>query len=100
MSKEIGKGGEGEVWQTNYSGYAAKVQKCFLRCFNDGHQNPNLRPTATDWVKALKTAANELTVCGKIDTHYYSPIYGKCYWCDRANNIGVDIFPAIVRPKP
>ncbi|MEH2159606.1 MAG: hypothetical protein V7K38_00810 [Nostoc sp.] len=76
-----------------------EVQRCFLRCFNDGYKNPNLRPTAGDWVKALRLAVNELTICGKLDSHYYSQTYGKCYWCDRSTKLGTDIFPGFVRPK-
>jgi serine/threonine protein kinase len=76
-----------------------EVQRCFLRCFNDGYTNSNLRPTAGDWVKALRLAVNELTICGKVDSHYYSQTYGKCYWCDRSTKLGVDIFPGFVRPK-
>ncbi|MDZ8241553.1 MAG: hypothetical protein RMZ69_31115 [Nostoc sp. ChiQUE01a] len=76
-----------------------EVQQCFLRCFNDGYQNPNLRPTAGDWVKALRLAVNELSVCGKVDSHYYSRTYGKCYWCDRSTKLGTDIFPGFARPK-
>ncbi|MEH2385734.1 MAG: hypothetical protein V7K14_08075 [Nostoc sp.] len=76
-----------------------EVQRCFLKCFNDGYQNPNLRPTAGDWVKALRLAVNELTICGKVDSHYYSRTYGKCYWCDRTTKLGVDIFPGFARPK-
>ncbi|MEH2440508.1 MAG: hypothetical protein V7K16_09440 [Nostoc sp.] len=76
-----------------------EVQRCFLRCFNDGYQNPNLRPTAGDWVKALRLAVNELTICGKVDSHYYSQTYGKCYWCDHSTKLGVDIFPGFARPK-
>jgi DNA-binding helix-hairpin-helix protein with protein kinase domain len=76
-----------------------EVQRCFLRCFNDGYKNSNLRPTAGDWVKALRLAVNELTICGKIDSHYYSQTYGKCYWCDRSTKLGIDIFPGFARPK-
>gem|GEM_PF-2496851 len=76
-----------------------EVQRCFLRCFNDGYKNPNSRPTARDWVKALRLAVNELTICGKVDSHYYSQTYGKCYWCDRSTKLGIDIFPGFVRPK-
>ncbi|MEH2035302.1 protein kinase domain-containing protein [Nostoc sp.] len=76
-----------------------EVQRCFLRCFNDGYKNPNLRPTAEDWVKALRLAVNELTICGKVDSHYYSRTYGKCYWCDRSTKLGIDIFPGFARPK-
>ncbi|MBW4688671.1 MAG: hypothetical protein KME40_27195 [Komarekiella atlantica HA4396-MV6] len=73
-----------------------EVQRCFLRCFNDGYKNSNLRPTAGDWVKALRLAVNELTICGKVDSHYYSRTHGKCYWCDRAIKLGIDIFPGFI----
>ncbi|MHC5860158.1 protein kinase domain-containing protein [Nostoc sp.] len=76
-----------------------EVQRCFLRCFNDGYKNSNLRPTAGDWVKALRLAVNELTICGKVDSHYYSRTYGKCYWCDRSTKLGIDIFPGFAIPK-
>ncbi|MFS0519647.1 PDZ domain-containing protein [Nostoc sp. UIC 10607] len=72
-----------------------ELQRCFLRCFNDS----NLRPTAGDWVKALRLAVNELTICGKADSHYYSRTCGKCYWCDRSTKLGIDIFPGFVKPK-
>ena len=74
-----------------------EVQRCFLRCFNDGYKNSNLRPTARDWVKALRLAVNELTICGKVDSHYYSRTYGKCYWCDRSTKLGIDIFPGFAK---
>jgi DNA-binding helix-hairpin-helix protein with protein kinase domain len=56
-----------------------EIQRCFLRCFNDGYQNPHLRPTAMEWLQALKVASNELILCGRVDSHYYSQTYGKCY---------------------
>mgnify|MGYP003336858737 FL=1 len=76
----------------------------FLRCFNDGHKIPHRRPTAEEWCRTLETALNEVVSCGKIDSHYYSKSYGKCYWCERASNLSFDIFPgkniAPVTPKP
>ncbi|MEH2465824.1 hypothetical protein [Nostoc sp.] len=50
-------------------------------------------------MKALRLAVNELSICGKVDSHYYSRTYGKCYWCDRSTKLGVDIFPGFARPK-
>jgi len=76
-----------------------EIQQCFLRCFNDGHAKPNLRPTAEEWVKALKVAIADLTACSHIKNHYYSKTYGKCYWCERTNNLGVDIFPDVARTR-
>jgi hypothetical protein len=74
-----------------------EVQQCFLRCFNDGHKNPNFRPTARKWLEALKVGNDRLTICGRVDNHYYSRTYGKCYWCDRSTKLGVDIFPGVVK---
>lgn len=73
-----------------------EIQKLFLQCFNDGHKNPNLRPSAEDWLKALKLAFSELTQCNKVGNHFYSraSAYGKCYWCDQAVKSGRDIFPS------
>lgn len=76
-----------------------QLQQSFLKCFNDGHRNPNIRPTASYWVRVLKVAINELTLCGKFDNHYYSQNYGKCYWCECATNFKVDYFPGIVIPQ-
>ena len=76
-----------------------EIQRCFLRCFNDGHTKPHLRPTAREWKKALEVAIADLTECDQITNHYYSKSYGKCYWCDRAAQLGVDIFPGVPRVK-
>ncbi|WP_228036878.1 helix-hairpin-helix domain-containing protein [Cuspidothrix issatschenkoi] len=78
------------------------IRECFLKCFNDGHNNPNLRPTARQWLEALRTGNDNLTICGRVDSHYYSRTFGNCYWCDRSTNLGVDIFPkkAASTPKP
>ena len=76
-----------------------EIQRCFLRCFNDGHTKPHLRPTAGEWYKALKVAIADLTECDQITNHYYSKSYGKCYWCDRAAQLGLDIFPGVPRVK-
>ena len=48
-------------------------------------------------MEALKVGNDRLTICGRIDNHYYSRTYGKCYWCDRSTNLGVDIFPGVVK---
>jgi formylglycine-generating enzyme required for sulfatase activity len=65
----------------------------FLRCFNEGHKFPHRRPTAEEWCGTLEAALNEVVRCGKIDSHYYSRSYGKCYWCERSSNLNFDIFP-------
>ncbi|NJO93890.1 MAG: hypothetical protein HC820_05165 [Hydrococcus sp. RM1_1_31] len=72
-----------------------EIKRCFLKCFNDGHSAPHLRPSAEDWHNALEVAVNELTVCGRVDSHYYNRNYGKCYWCERTAKLGVEIFPSV-----
>lgn len=76
------------------------IRECFLKCFNDGHNNPNLRPTARQWLEALRTGNDNLTICGRVDSHYYSRTFGNCYWCDRCAKLGIDIFPGVVKSKP
>ncbi|PSB33000.1 hypothetical protein C7B70_08300 [Chlorogloea sp. CCALA 695] len=77
-----------------------EIKRLFLKCFNDGHGSPHLRPTAEDWHNALQVAFSELKVCNKVDNHYYSQSYSKCYWCERAVKLSCDIFPAVpVTPK-
>jgi serine/threonine protein kinase len=76
-----------------------EIKALFLKCFNQGHSNASLRPSAEEWKSALAKATNALTVCGKVDTHFFhrgNGIFhrgnGSCYWCDRHKNLGVDIF--------
>jgi serine/threonine protein kinase len=77
-----------------------EIKRLFLKCFNDGHASPKLRPSAEDWHNGLQVAVNNLTSCGTVDSHHYSRNYGKCYWCERSARLGVDIFPGVhVTPK-
>jgi DNA-binding helix-hairpin-helix protein with protein kinase domain len=75
-----------------------KLQQCFTKCFNDGHQSPTSRPSPEDWVDALQVAINDLVVCSKNPNHIYSQHFGRCCWCDRAKALSVDIFPAVKNP--
>ncbi len=70
-----------------------EIKRLFLKCFNDGHASPKLRPTAEDWHNALQAAVNDLVACSHVDSHHYSRNYGKCNWCERLVTLGVDIFP-------
>ena len=70
-----------------------EIKQLFLKCFNDGHASPKLRPTAEDWHNALQVAVNDLTACDKVDSHHYNRSYSKCYWCERSVKLSVDVFP-------
>ena len=83
------------------------LKDLFLRCFNDGQSNPSRRPTPQDWVDGLEVALGDLMPCDQVDSHYYSRRYGQCYWCERHQNLGLDIFPGqpgraptVARAKP
>lgn len=78
-----------------------QLEKLFLKCFNDGHRTPTLRPSAKDWHDALRLATGELIRCNRVANHIYSRTYGKCYWCERKDKIGTDIWnPQPQKSKP
>lgn len=72
------------------------LQELFLLCFEEGHRNPVLRPTADFWSKALGVAEDGLVTCGVNGQHYYSGHLGVCPWCERAAKLGGrDPFPSL-----
>ena len=79
-----------------------KLKQSFLQCFNNGHDNPSQRPTAQQWKKNLEVALQDLQQCAQVDSHWYSPQSEhykqsrSCYWCERAKNLRIDIFPEII----
>jgi len=87
------------------------LQQLFIRCFEDGHNNPNIRPNAQTWLLALTEAENALVACQKNPQHVYSKHQHKCPWCERSALLGGrDPFPSLQavankqhlkpRPKP
>lgn len=54
---------------------------------------PRARPTALDWIQALKSLEGSLNRCSKVKTHYYPSKAGGCVWCKLASNCGFDMFP-------
>lgn len=78
-----------------------QLQSCFHQCFTQGHTQSHLRPSAAQWMVALKKAIASLNICHLEPNHHYSRSYGHCYWCDRTSRLGLDIFsPNPVIPKP
>ena len=72
----------------------SSLQQLFLQCFNEGLYQPDKRPTPKDWIQALDQAIKSLKQCTKVPTHYYDSSHvGGCYWCERANIKGVDLYP-------
>jgi serine/threonine protein kinase len=78
-----------------------ELQKLFYKCFNDGHNKPNARPSAADWETGLRQAISELTQCSVESGHHYAKSYGKCYWCERKRQLSYDMFASPPgMPKP
>ncbi len=78
-----------------------ELQQLFRKCFNDGHNKPDARPSAADWQKALGVAISELTQCSVESGHHYAKSYGKCYWCEKKRQLGYDMFASPPgTPKP
>ncbi|MDJ0675010.1 MAG: tetratricopeptide repeat protein [Calothrix sp. MO_167.B42] len=72
------------------------LQELFLRCFEHGHNNPLLRPSAQTWLSALTQVENSLTSCRVNPQHRYSNHLSKCPWCERTVRLGGrDPFPSL-----
>jgi len=89
------------------------LQQLFIRCFEEGHNNPQMRPTAQTWQSALSEAEHDLTTCTVNNHHRYGKHLSYCPWCERTYKLsGRDPFPSsqavqkgqhlqpLKRPKP
>jgi len=73
------------------------LRDLFLRCFEDGHHRPSLRPNVSTWIETLSEAEAALAVCPVNDQHRYGSHLSICPWCQRRDLLGGhDPFP----PKP
>ena len=69
------------------------VHRLFLQCFDDGHSNPQARPTAWVWHNELRNALRNLTDCSvQPKRHCYDASLASCPWCERALKFRVDFF--------
>ena len=72
------------------------LQSLFIRCFEDGHDDPKARPSAGAWQVAFAEAEIMLTQCRANEQHRYSNHLQSCPWCERAKLLkGRDPFPSI-----
>ncbi|GAX35845.1 tetratricopeptide repeat protein [Nodularia sp. NIES-3585] len=72
-----------------------KLQELFLRCFEDGHNEPHLRPSAQTWLSALAEAEDSLITCTANPQHRYNNHLDSCPWCERTVRLGGrDPFPS------
>lgn len=72
------------------------IQDLFVRCFEDGYNNPLVRPSAQTWLSVLTEAENSLVSCTANPQHRYSHHLQKCPWCERNIQLGGrDPFPSL-----
>lgn len=75
------------------------LQQLFIRCFEEGHKNPRLRPDAQTWIRALGEAEVALIVCQKNPQHLFGNHLNACPWCQRTALFGgLDPFPKAGSP--
>ena len=76
------------------------LQHLFIRCFEDGHLNPRLRPDTQSWQWALEEAESALVTCWANEQHIYGGHLLDCPWCARAKWLGGrDPFPSVAAVK-
>jgi serine/threonine protein kinase len=71
------------------------LKEAFLKTFNEGYQDPSKRLTAGEWKTLLKNVIQNLIACPQNINHFYVKGQGTCLWCERAQQIHVDIFPSM-----
>ena len=71
--------------------FPALIRDAFESAFD---LNPNVRPTASSWIMALKKLEGSLNRCSNLKTHFYPNSAGVCLWCELARDGGgLDMFP-------
>lgn len=72
------------------------LQQLFVRCFEEGHKNPQMRPNAQTWQSAISEAEQDLIACQANHHHRYGKHLSSCPWCDRTIKLGGrDPFPSL-----
>jgi DNA-binding helix-hairpin-helix protein with protein kinase domain len=80
------------AWEILHPG----LQELFLRCFESGHSNPLLRPSAATWLLTLAEAEESLISCTANPQHRYGVHQKNCPWCERTSQLGGrDPFPSL-----
>lgn len=63
------------------------------RCFGPGQRNPRRRPSASQWVTALRQARDGLAQCPRKSVHVFDADQSECPWCKYQASNGQDPFP-------
>jgi hypothetical protein len=69
------------------------LRKLFLRCFEAGHGDPSVRPSAEEWFDTLRNREYLLLTCPVNGNHVYFSHLKQCPWCTRFEVMRRDSFP-------
>lgn len=69
-----------------------RLQRLFRRCFEAGHGDPSVRPTAREWRKALYASSENLTECNRSEWHRFPRSKSACPWCEYRNDVGTEVW--------
>ncbi|HEY3329277.1 MAG TPA: hypothetical protein VGK19_04595 [Capsulimonadaceae bacterium] len=73
----------------------AQLQSLFVRCFVEGENLPDRRPSAIEWTEGLDRVMASLQSCSTNSCHSYSAHLRSCPWCERSATLGIaDPFPS------
>ena len=70
-----------------------EIRALFRECFDDGHTDPQTRPSPREWVDALDEAMRALRQCARNPNHWHFDNQPNCTWCIREMAVGIDAFP-------
>lgn len=74
---------------------APGLRNLVLRCFQDGHFRPHLRPDPQTWQWLLEESELHLIVCWQNSQHLHGDHLDQCPWCERTRLLGGrDPFPS------
>ena len=77
------------------------IAEMFRLCFEGGHDNQIVRPTAFQWEETITQAVRSSVTCSRNSNHLYFGHNSTCLWCDRRNMLrGRDPFPETPGPEP
>ena len=76
------------------------IRNLFGLCFETGHDNQIVRPTAYEWEEELTRAFSSLVTCSQNPHHMCFAHNPYCPWCERMNMRGQDSFSGRSGPEP
>jgi len=72
-----------------------ELWELFIKCFEEGHNNPGARPDAMTWQNGLNRSISELKTCSANAQHRFGSHLTACPWCQRKTELkGLDPFPS------